>query len=254
MTDGIVTTRPLERLERVKEKANKADKKELGDWEHEKVSGMMSLQSGFYTDNTQTKMRGTRKAFGGGAHEMLHELLIDKVLPEWQKPRKPEDFLNKEEAWPKINIPQTTYITPASAVGTPKGGNSWHLAGRWVEDKDRWSRVHTIGVKRVLDFSQPWLYWSCDRMPPESPFDEQGEVLPEWQDMVELCGLKATVTTLRRWRAWVEQHGPEAVRCGQLVPSRPEMRPRRPRASPRTLNGSTTRMARATTTATPPQD
>ena len=121
MTDGIVTTRPLKGMERVREKA---DRKGLGDWEHETITGMMSLQSGFNTDNTQTKMRGTRKAFiaGNGAHEGLHGLLIDKVLPEWKKPRKPEDFLNKEEAWPKINIPQTTYITPAGVVGTPKRG------------------------------------------------------------------------------------------------------------------------------------
>ena len=87
MTDGIVTTRPLTRLERVKEKADKKEKKELGDWEHEVVTGMMSLQSGFYTDSSQTKMRGTRKAFIGGAYEDLRELLIDKVLPEWRKPR-----------------------------------------------------------------------------------------------------------------------------------------------------------------------
>ena len=104
MTDGIVTTRPLTRLKRVKEKAIKEEKKELGDWEHETFTGMMSLQSGYYTDNIETKMRRTRKAFvrGAGTHEELHELLIQKVLPEWQKPRKPEDFLNKEEAWPKI--------------------------------------------------------------------------------------------------------------------------------------------------------
>jgi hypothetical protein len=223
MTDGIVTTRPLKGLERVREKANKGERKGLGDWEHETITGMMSLQSGFNTDSTQTKMRGTRKAFiaGGGAHEGLHELLIDKVLPEWKKPRRPEEFLNKEEAWPRINIPQTTYITPASVVGTPKGGNSWHLAGRWVEDKDRWSRVHTIGVKRILEQMRPWLYWSCDQVPPESVFDERGEVLLEWQDMVGQYGWKAVCAVLLDWRKWVEQHGPEAVRCGRLVPSIP---------------------------------
>ena len=66
MTDGIVTTRPLTRLERVKEKANKGERKELGDWEHEVVTGMMSLQSGFYTDSSQTNMRGTARLSSAG--------------------------------------------------------------------------------------------------------------------------------------------------------------------------------------------
>ena len=76
-------------MERVKEKADKGERKNLGDWEHEVVTGMMSLQSGFYTDSSQTKMRGTHKAFIGGAHDDLHELLIEKVLPEWRNRGSP---------------------------------------------------------------------------------------------------------------------------------------------------------------------
>ena len=51
--------------------------------------------------------------------------------------------------------------------------------------------------------------------------DDAGNVLPEWQGMVEQRGMKAVATMLGKWRAWVEQHGIEAVRCRQLVPSIP---------------------------------
>lgn len=142
-------------------------------------------------DNVGTGNKdGTRKAFIVGAAEPLqmHDMLVNKVMPEWRKLRNPANFLNKADDWPTIEIEQDTYITPGNTIGS-KG--RWKISGTWAKI-GRKSHVHTIGTKRVLDFSQPWLYWSCDRLPPEHI-----EGIP---DLV-----------MARWRDWYQRHGGEEL-------------------------------------------
>lgn len=144
----------------------------------------------------------------------MHDMLVNKVMPEWRKLRDPANFLSKADDWPEIEIEQDTYITPGNAIASKE---RWKIAGRWAKI-GRKSHVNTIGTKRVLDFSQPWLYWSCDRLPPE-----------------HIEGIPDLVTA--RWRDWYQRHagctygqsisgsGVEAVRCGGLVPSVPTPNP-----------------------------
>jgi len=105
---------------------------------------------------TETKLRGTRKAFIVGAAEphQMHDMLVNKVMPEWRKLRDPANFLSKADDWPEIEIEQDTYTTPGNAIASKE---RWKIAGRWAKI-GRKSHVHTIGTKRVVDFSQPWLY------------------------------------------------------------------------------------------------
>jgi hypothetical protein len=136
-----VTTRPLSNLPRVKNE-NDPDKV-MGDWELKMLKDCMYLQSGFYTqfntekEASETKLRGTRKAFIVGAAEphQMHDMLVNKVMPEWLKPRDPAHFLNKDDDWPEIEIEQDTYITPGNAIASRE---RWKIGGRLEED---WRKI-----------------------------------------------------------------------------------------------------------------
>jgi hypothetical protein len=131
MTDVFVATRPLLNLPRVKNENDPG-----GDWELKPLKDCMYLQSGYYTQfnvdkkETETKLRGTRKAFIVGAAEphQMHDMLVNKVMPEWRKLRDPANFLSKADDWPEIEIEQDTYNrgTPSR----PRNGGRLREGGR----------------------------------------------------------------------------------------------------------------------------
>ena len=97
-TDGIVSTRTLERDGKV---AGRAISERLGDWETKRVIGGMFLQSGFYTfldaatGKPETKLRGARKAhilMPGHNGGTMHDFLIEGALKAWRAPRPLDDF------------------------------------------------------------------------------------------------------------------------------------------------------------------
>ncbi|MEJ0094304.1 MAG: DNA polymerase [Methylocella sp.] len=160
-TDGIVSTRPLNGLAPIG--------KSLGDWETKSVKGGIFLQSGYYSyiddEGKKTKLRGSRKTHivMPGTDISMHDFLIEKVLTAWGEPKRIEEFIDLN-AFPSVDIEQNTYITAGSAVVSL---GRWRVAGRWAKLKRR-SHVHSIGVKRVLDFTAPELYWTT--------YDENGKV------------------------------------------------------------------------------
>ena len=157
-TDGIVSTRPLSGLERVRKQGDVVD---LGDWEYcEADSGLFVMpgvytygkivcdQHGARTIEPVTKIRGgdARKY---GAKLKANQWLIENVLAAWQTafdPHKPEQF-------PRIVAPYQKYITAGNAMASR---HRWKLAGRWTArpgDPGAGTReinVHNVGNKREL--------------------------------------------------------------------------------------------------------
>jgi hypothetical protein len=107
-TDGIVSTRPLGDLARVRKKG---DVVELGDWEYSEADGGLFVQPGVYTygkisyDETSartikpiTKMRGADpKKYD--ATMKANQWLIENVLAAWRKPFDPR---GSEDQFPRI--------------------------------------------------------------------------------------------------------------------------------------------------------
>jgi hypothetical protein len=144
--------------------------------------------------------------------------LVNKVMPEWRKLRDPANFLNKADDWPEIEIEQDTYITPGNAIASKE---RWKIAGRWAKI-GRKGHVHTIGTKRVLDFNQPWLYWSSDRLPPEHMEGFSDLIMAQWRDWYQRHGGEELVEDINgKGEKIMRRRGVEAVRCGELVPSVP---------------------------------
>jgi hypothetical protein len=157
-TDGIVSTRPLSGLARVRKQGDVVD---LGDWEYcEADSGLFVMpgvysygkivcdQHGARTIKPVTKIRGG-DAKKYGAKLKANQWLIENVLVAWRTlfdPHKPEQF-------PRIVAPYQKYITAGDALASR---HRWKLAGRWTARPGeagagtREINVHSVGNKREL--------------------------------------------------------------------------------------------------------
>ena len=157
-TDGIVSTRPLEGLARVKSGRDAVD---LGDWECCAADGGLFVMPGVYTygkvtvdDAGARTIKPVTKIRGGDAKKYAatvkaNQWLIENVLSAWRKPFDPR----KPETFPRIDAAYTKYITVGNALASP---GRWKLAGRWTARPSepgagkREIHVHDVGNKRDL--------------------------------------------------------------------------------------------------------
>jgi hypothetical protein len=157
-TDGIVSTRPLEGLARVRKQGDVVD---LGDWEYCEADSGLFVMPGVYTygkvdyDKTGARtIKPVTKIRGGdarkyGAKLKANQWLIENVLAAWRTPFDP----HKPEQFPRIVAPYQKYITIGNALASR---HRWKLAGRWTARPrepgagTREINVHSVGNKREL--------------------------------------------------------------------------------------------------------
>jgi hypothetical protein len=164
-TDGIVSTRPLTGLARVKRAGDVVD---LGDWEYSEANGGLFVMPGVYTyGKVALDEAGARtiepvtKIRGGDAKKYAAKVkanhwLIENVLAAWRKPFDPR----KPETFPRIVAEYQKYITAGNALAARA---RWKLAGRWTAKPGepgagkREIFVHSVGNKRELvDDESEW--------------------------------------------------------------------------------------------------
>ncbi len=121
-TDGIVSTRPLNGLARVRKKGDTVD---LGDWEYCKSDSGLVVMPGVYnygkveSDKTGARtIKPVTKIRGGDAKKYAtkvkaNQWLIENVLAAWRTPFDP----HKPEQFPRIVAPYQKYITAGNAFG-----------------------------------------------------------------------------------------------------------------------------------------
>lgn len=165
-TDGIVSTRPLTGLDRVKTEGR--DVINLGDWEYAGANGGLFVGSGIYIywkhkldgegnpaidDKGNVILKPVAKLRGASArnykvNEKGEPWLVEKVLPIWKNMRR----------WPEqgeglIIEDYKQFVTIGSALSPGR----WKIAGRWSPEPgepDAYKRVinaHELGVKRRLN-------------------------------------------------------------------------------------------------------
>jgi hypothetical protein len=157
-TDGIVSTRPLNGLARVRRQGDVVD---LGDWEYCEADGGLFVMPGVYTygkvvyDETGARtIKPVTKIRGGDAKKYAAQVkanqwLIENVLAAWRTPFDP----HKPEKFPSIVAPYQKYITAGNALAAR---HRWKLAGRWTARPGepgagtREIKVHNVGNKREL--------------------------------------------------------------------------------------------------------
>ena len=157
-TDGIVSTRPLNGLARVRKKGDVVD---LGDWEYCEADSGLFVMPGVYTygkveyDETGARtIKPVTKIRGGDAKKYAakvkaNQWLIENVLAAWRTPVDP----HKPEQFPRIIAPYQKYITAGNALASR---HRWKLAGRWTAKPGeagagkREIFVHSVGNKREL--------------------------------------------------------------------------------------------------------
>ena len=157
-TDGIVSTRPLSGLARVREQGDVVD---LGDWEYCEADSGLFVMPGVYTygkivcdQHGARTIKPVTKIRGGdakkyGAKLKANQWLIEKVLAAWRTPFDP----HKPEQFPRIVAPYQKYITAGNALASR---HRWKLAGRWTARPrepgagTREINVHSVGNKREL--------------------------------------------------------------------------------------------------------
>jgi hypothetical protein len=147
-TDGIVSTRALKGLERVRD-VGAGEKAALGDWEMDRLGGGMFLQSGLYVlfklggETKNIKTRGVNMArVLLGKHRDKRNFLENHVLPQWRKVFDP----NNPDTLPRLVFTLPIYETVGAAVASR---SRYRLRGRWY-DTERTIDIHEIGVKRAL--------------------------------------------------------------------------------------------------------
>jgi hypothetical protein len=147
-TDGIVSTRELKGLERVRD-VGAGEKAALGDWEMDRLGGGMFLQSGLYVlfklggETKNIKTRGVNMArVLLGKHRDKRNFLENHVLPQWRKVFDP----NNTDTLPRLVFTLPIYETVGAAVASR---SRYRLRGRWY-DTERTIDIHEIGVKRAL--------------------------------------------------------------------------------------------------------
>ena len=157
-TDGIVSTRPLNGLARVRKHGDVVD---LGDWEYFEADSGLFVMPGVYTygkvvyDETGARtIKPVTKIRGGdakkyGAKLKANQWLIENVLAAWRTPFDPHN----PKQFPRIVAPYQKYITAGNALASR---HRWKLAGRWTARPGeagagtREINVHSVGNKREL--------------------------------------------------------------------------------------------------------
>jgi hypothetical protein len=157
-TDGIVSTRPLDGLTRVRKHGEVV---ELGDWEYFEADSGLFVMPGVYTygkvvyDETGARtIEPVTKIRGGdakkyGAKLKANQWLVENVLAAWRTPFDP----HKPAQFPRIVAPYQKYITAGNALASR---HRWKLAGRWTARPGepgagtREINVHSVGNKREL--------------------------------------------------------------------------------------------------------
>jgi hypothetical protein len=157
-TDGIVSTRPLNGLSRVRKQSDVVD---LGDWEYCEADSDLFVMPGVYTygkivcdQHGARTIKPVTKIRGGdakkyGAKLKANQWLIENVLAAWRTPFDP----HKPEQFPRIIAPYQKYITAGNALAAR---HRWKLAGRWTARPGEASagtreiNVHGVGNKREL--------------------------------------------------------------------------------------------------------
>jgi hypothetical protein len=157
-TDGIVSTRPLNGLARVRKHGDVVD---LGDWEYFEADSGLFVMPGVYTygkvvyDETGARtIKPVTKIRGGdakkyGAKLKANQWLIENVLAGWRTPFDPHN----PKQFPRIVAPYQKYITAGNALASR---HRWKLAGRWTARPGeagagtREINVHSVGNKREL--------------------------------------------------------------------------------------------------------
>jgi DNA polymerase elongation subunit (family B) len=158
-TDGIVSTRELHGLSRVRKKGEIVN---LGDWEYSEADSGLFIQPGVYTYGKVeydkngvrtikpvTKLRGADPKKYDATVES-NRWLIENVLAAWRTPFDPR---GSTEQFPRIVRPYKKYITVGNALASAE---RWKLAGRWTAkpgepgEATRVINVHTVGNKREL--------------------------------------------------------------------------------------------------------
>jgi hypothetical protein len=157
-TDGVLSTRPLTGLARVRKQGDVVD---LGDWEYCEADSGLFVMPGVYTygkivyDETGARtIKPVTKIRGGdarkyGAKLKANQWLVENVLAAWRTPFDP----HKPELFPRIVAPYQKYITAGNALASR---HRWKLAGRWTARPGepgagtREINVHSVGNKREL--------------------------------------------------------------------------------------------------------
>lgn len=133
-TDGIVSTRPLDGLDRVRKQGDVVD---LGDWEYFEADRGLFVMPGVYTygkvvyDETGARtIKPVTKIRGGDAKKYAakvkaNQWLVENVLAAWKTPFDPQ----RPEQFPRIVAPYQKYITAGNAL---TARHRWKLAGRWT--------------------------------------------------------------------------------------------------------------------------
>jgi len=136
MTDGIFSKRELKGLPNV---LADGEPKLLGAWELKIESGLITVQSGFYSTPSKTMTRGVCAANLRGASDK-REWMLSSIIPLWQR--------EWDGVAPVLEQPYTNYVTAGSASASE---DRWNLCGWWL-DGVRNIDVHNPGrVKRTLD-------------------------------------------------------------------------------------------------------
>ena len=197
-TDGIVSTRPLDGLRRLRKRGDVVD---LGDWEYCEADGGLFVMPGVYTygkivyENGVRTIKPITKIRGSDAKKyaakvMANQWLIENVLAAWRIPFYP----HKPEQFPRIIAPYQKYITAGNALASR---HRWRLAGRWTAKPGelgagmREINVHSVGNKL--------------------------ELIPD-----EVC-----------WPDYVSVPGREATRCHELIRTLPALNNDRALSRPR---------------------
>jgi hypothetical protein len=158
-TDGIVSTRELQGLSRVRKKGQIVN---LGDWEYSEADSGLFVLPGVYTygkveydKNGKRTIKPVTKSRGADlkkydAKVKANQWLIENVRAAWRKAFDPR---GSQEQFPRIVAPYKKYITVGNALASPR---RWELAGRWTAKRGepgagtRDINVHTVGNKREL--------------------------------------------------------------------------------------------------------
>ncbi len=182
MTDGIVSTRPLDLGERLKMSDDPRADVQLGDWEGKKVKSGFFLASGIYSyietkigkdgtseEVTLCRSRGfnPRKITLG---KDLYEFFLYNVLPLWSKPVQKIDG---EFDLPSLVYEMKRYITLGDACASEA---RYRLIGRWAK-VPRGINIVDPGPKRVMDEYHPWTYTMSEDDAKKMTAEEAQELL-----------------------------------------------------------------------------
>jgi hypothetical protein len=198
MTDGLVSTRELVGLPRVKVKDK--ERVALGDWEMETKTGGFFFQSGLYSLENgalkpKSKLRGVNpQRFV--LKKSVHDFYTQDMLGAWRKPSTDADT---------FALPYTIriYVTAGAAVASRE---TFKRIGRWASVQRKYD-IHHPGVKRCFDGVSEAAYLSARPAGAELDFKVVEKLAKQWDAdprKIAECLIAG-----------------EALRCRFLIPTTP---------------------------------